>query len=97
MDYEKHGCLHEMFIRQAKATPDNIAVVTADGRQMTFRELDEATDVLATNLRNKGVVPDSVVGIYMPKILEYPISYIAILKAGKRNVIMPLTNTVTCT
>ena len=72
-----------MFIRQAKATPDNIAIVTADGRQMTYRELDDVTDVLATNLRIKGVQPDSVVGIYLSKVLEYPIAYIAILKAGK--------------
>ncbi len=83
MDYQKHGCLHEMFMGQAKATPDNVAIVTADGRQMTFQQLDHVTDILATNLRIKGVIPDSIVGIYMPKILEYPVSYIAILKAGK--------------
>lgn len=50
---------------------------------MTYAELDDITDRLAKFLRLKGVVPDSCVGIYMDKNLEYVISYVAILKAGE--------------
>ena len=82
MEYEKEGLLHEMFQRQAKKTPDKIAVVSQD-RQVTYKELDELTDVVAINLRIKGVQPDSVIGIYMERSLEYVIAYIAILKAGE--------------
>ncbi|XP_070554169.1 uncharacterized protein [Ptychodera flava] len=82
MEYESQGLLHDMFTRQAKLTPDAVAVVSDDGRKMTFGELDAKTDCLATNLRILGVVPDSIVGIYMEKCIEYTISYIAILKAG---------------
>ncbi|XP_071951852.1 uncharacterized protein [Antedon mediterranea] len=82
MDYENQGCLHDMFIRQASKTPDAIAVVAENDKQMTFKELDNATDVLAYNLRTKGVCPDSIVGIYMEKCIEYTTAYIAILKAG---------------
>lgn len=32
--YDKLGCLQNMFVRQAQETPDNIAVVSADGRQV---------------------------------------------------------------
>lgn len=32
--YEKLGCLQNMFVNQAQETPDNIAVVSADGRQV---------------------------------------------------------------
>ena len=56
--------------------------MTADDRRMTFRELNEVTDIVATGLRHRGVRPDSIVGIYMERSLEYTISYIAILKAG---------------
>ncbi|XP_033112958.1 linear gramicidin synthase subunit D-like isoform X1 [Anneissia japonica] len=82
MDYEKQGCLHDMFIRQAAKTPDAVAVVAENGRQMTFKELDYVTEVLAYNLRSKGVRPDAIVGIYMEKCIEYTVSYIAALRAG---------------
>lgn len=83
MDYEKEGLLHEMFVRQAKATPDATAIVSADGRKMTFRELDDLTDMLAVSLRHRGAKPDTIIGIYMERCLEYPVVYISILKAGQ--------------
>ncbi|XP_071786315.1 uncharacterized protein [Asterias amurensis] len=82
MDYEKLGCLHDIFRRQAKSSPDNVAIVTDDGKTLTYKELDNVTDVLATHLSGKGVVGDSMVGIYLEKCIEYPVAYIAILKAG---------------
>nr|CAD7402514.1 unnamed protein product [Timema cristinae] len=81
-DYEKLGCLHQMFSRQAKSTPDSVAVVTHDGKQMTFGELDKASDLLALKLRHLGVKRNTVVGILMERCLEYTIAYIGILKAG---------------
>nr|CAD7594039.1 unnamed protein product [Timema genevievae] len=81
-DYEKLGCLHQMFSRQAKSTPDSVAVVTHDGKQMTFGELDKASDLLALKLRHLGVKRNTVVGILMERCPEYTIAYIGILKAG---------------
>jgi len=49
---------------------------------VTFKELDEMTDVLAAKLRSIGVGKNSMVGIMMERCLEYTISYIAIHKAG---------------
>ncbi|XP_060585455.1 uncharacterized protein LOC132741329, partial [Ruditapes philippinarum] len=80
--YEENGLLHEMFLRQAQTTPEAVAVVDADGNQLTFAELDRLSEILALNLRHKGVVPDTCVAIYMDKCIEYVISYIAILRAG---------------
>lgn len=83
MDYENEGCLHEIFERQMKNTPPTAtAVVSGDGRSVSFSELDHLTDVLATNLRYRGVKRNSAVGIYLERSLEYPLAYIAILKAG---------------
>ncbi|KAL9971921.1 hypothetical protein ACROYT_G018144 [Oculina patagonica] len=83
MDYKNEGCLHEIFERQMKNTPPTTtAVVNGDGRSLSFSELDRLTNVLATNLRHKGVKRNSAVGIYLERSLEYPLAYIAILKAG---------------
>ena len=81
-NYDKNGLLHEMFIKQAKTTPDSIAVVQADGKTMTYRELDKLTEVFATNLQSKGVGPDKCVGIFMDKTVEYVVAYIGVLRAG---------------
>lgn len=81
LDYEQQGLLHEMFKRQAEQTPDHTAIVCHD-KSITYRELDEITDILAVNLRIRGVRPDSLIGIYMERCLEYVVAYIAILKAG---------------
>lgn len=83
MDYENEGCLHEIFERQMKNTPPTAtAVVSGDGRSVSFSELDDLTNVLATNLRHRGVKRNSAVGIYLERSLEYPLAYISILKAG---------------
>lgn len=83
MDYEREGCLHEIFERQMKkSSPTATAVVSGDGRSLSFSQLDNLSDVLATNLRHKGVKKDSSVGLYLERSLEYPIAYIAALKAG---------------
>ncbi|XP_026818153.1 LOW QUALITY PROTEIN: uncharacterized protein LOC113557060 [Rhopalosiphum maidis] len=81
-NYDKQGCLDEMFKIQANATPNAVAVVNVDGSTVTFKELDEMTDVLAVKLRSIGVTKNSMVGIMMERCLEYTISYIAIHKAG---------------
>ncbi|XP_074650108.1 uncharacterized protein LOC141905204 [Tubulanus polymorphus] len=82
MNYEHLGPLHDMFRRQAALTPDKHAIVSDDGRKLTYKELDEATDTLAQYLILKGTVADSIVGVYMERCVEFTISYIAILKAG---------------
>ena len=49
---------------------------------LTYAELDTITDLLADNLRAKGLKVDSAASIYMDRSANYVISYIAILKAG---------------
>ena len=88
-------CLHDLFIEQAKLTPDAVAVVdynssyksgdsNADGTiELTYGQLDAITDDLAVKLIEEyGVGPDSVVGILMPRSAQYIVGYMAVLKAG---------------
>lgn len=71
-----------MFSRQAKATPENVAVVEESGKDIKFRNLDENSDKLGKHLVYNGVTPNACVGIYLDKSIEYTTAYIAILKAG---------------
>ena len=80
MDIKKS--LHELFVEQALKTPTKTAVADYKGRTLTFAQLENATSILARYLKLKGCKTDSVVGIYMERCLEYPIAYIAALRAG---------------
>ena len=78
---DSQGCLHEIFRRQARRTPDAVAVVDGNS-SITYGELDNLTDRLAGYLQSHGVTLDKPVGIFMETCYEYVVSYIAILKAG---------------
>jgi len=81
--YPEHALLlHQIFEQQVEKTPNNVAVYFK-GQQLTYKELNDKANRLATVLRSKfGAKPDDCVGIYMEKSIEYCISYLAILKAG---------------
>eukprot|EP00961_Rhodomonas_salina_P151821 2043651-Rhodomonas_salina.2 len=81
LPFEEGALLHEIFRKQARETPDRMAVT--DGvRELTYGELDDLTDRLALWLQACGSGPDKVCAIYMNKQIEYVISYIAILKSN---------------
>ncbi|RKD31342.1 non-ribosomal peptide synthetase [Lacrimispora algidixylanolytica] len=80
-DYLKNVTVYELFEKQVKKTPDEIAVVFGD-RKLNYRELNEKSNSLARILRNKGVKPNSIVGLKMERSLEMIIGIMGILKAG---------------
>lgn len=74
-------CVHKIFEAQVKRTPDNTAVVL-EGEQLTFDQLNKRANRLAHLLRQRGVGPDVLVGIFMERSLEMVIGVLGILKAG---------------
>ncbi|PIE47459.1 MAG: hypothetical protein CSA42_03400 [Gammaproteobacteria bacterium] len=74
-------CLHELFREQAKRHPERIAICDPT-QSLSFKQLDEQTDILARYLQQRGVVVDSLVSIFMESSVEYVVAYLAILKAG---------------
>ena len=62
-------------------TPDELAIVFGHER-MSYGQLDQATDVLGSYLRNCGVSTDDPVGIFMETCREYIVASIGTLKAG---------------
>ncbi|MEE8523271.1 MAG: non-ribosomal peptide synthase/polyketide synthase [Thermoanaerobaculia bacterium] len=79
-------CLHELFEAQVARTPDAVAVVFEDAvagrRALTFEELNRRANRLAHHLRDMGVGPEVLVGLYSERSLEMVVGLWAILKAG---------------
>ncbi|MBW4493171.1 MAG: amino acid adenylation domain-containing protein [Oscillatoria princeps RMCB-10] len=90
-NYPAGECLHQVFERQVRNTPDAIAVVLASGesagagevqKQLTYRELNARANQFARYLRSVGVAPETLVGICLEKTPDLIVALLGILKAG---------------
>jgi tyrocidine synthetase-3 len=94
--YPQGTGIHELFTRQARRTPDYIAVEEVhslhglDEKEtapsfhlsLTYRELNKRGDRLAGFLREKGVLMDSIVAIRVERSAVMIAGILGILKAG---------------
>jgi amino acid adenylation domain-containing protein len=80
-DYPRSSTIADLFAAQAARTPDAVAVI-AQGRTLTYRQLDESANRLARRLQNLGVKPDTLVGVAMGRSETLVVSLLGILKAG---------------
>ncbi|ASS75413.1 hypothetical protein CIG75_10705 [Tumebacillus algifaecis] len=74
-------CIHQLFVAQAAATPDAIAL-TFQGQHMTYRELDERSNRLARYLQQQGVSARDLVGLACERSFAMITAMLAVLKAG---------------
>ena len=74
-------CVHELFSEQAKLHPERIAVRASNG-QLTYAELELASNRLAQRLRALGVGPGSFVGLYLNRCVEQIVAILGVFKAG---------------
>ena len=70
-----------LFTEQAKRTPDAPAVVDRDS-QLTYGEMDRYSNALAHQLIDFGVKPNDFVCVMLDRFKEFPLSVLAIHKAG---------------
>jgi amino acid adenylation domain-containing protein/non-ribosomal peptide synthase protein (TIGR01720 family) len=73
--------LTRIFERQARRTPDSVAL-SYTGEHLSYVELERRANRLARFLRDRGVSADTRVGICLSRSLEMGISVLAVLKAG---------------
>ncbi|MGW2514730.1 amino acid adenylation domain-containing protein [Streptomyces scopuliridis] len=71
----------ELFQRQAARTPDAPAVVTDSGT-LSYAELNERANRLAHELTARGVGPEDVVAVCVPRCADLMVTLYAVLKAG---------------
>jgi amino acid adenylation domain-containing protein len=80
-EYMKEKTIHGLLEEQVKKTPDKTAVIFGD-EKLSYRELNEKTNMLARTLRKRGIRSDSIVGIMVERSVEMLIGIFGILKAG---------------
>ena len=78
---EPERLLHELFEQQVERTPDQVALVFED-EKLTYGELNERAEQLAQQLRELGVGPEVLAGIFMERSIEMVVAILGILKAG---------------
>ncbi|MER9134566.1 alpha/beta fold hydrolase [Mesorhizobium sp. M0768] len=79
--------LHEQFRKQAALTPDSPAIVS-EAATITYRELDDLSDILSRHLLGHGQSRGSRVGILMDTSPEYAVTLFGILKTGAAYVLL---------
>ncbi|MFY2561145.1 amino acid adenylation domain-containing protein [Corallococcus terminator] len=80
-DFPRRQCIHELFSAQASATPDALALRFGDD-SLTYAQLEAQANQLAWHLQSLGVVPDTLVGLYLERSPSLIVSMLACLKAG---------------
>ncbi len=81
VDFSFSKTLSQYVEEQVAKTPSKIAV-TDERLSLSYEQLNRRANLLAHELIDKGVKPNVVVGVYMPRSVEQVISLLAILKAG---------------
>lgn len=73
--------VHELFITQARKTPDRAALISGD-KSVTYKELDEWSNKIARALQKRQIGPDAAVGIVIPRSPEQAAAVFGVWKAG---------------
>ncbi|MET8225187.1 amino acid adenylation domain-containing protein [Streptomyces sp. NPDC005301] len=76
-----HTTLTERVAAQVRRTPDAVAVI-AGPTSLTYRELDARAERLAAELAARGVGPETVVSVVLPRTVDVVVALLAVLKAG---------------
>ncbi|WP_062061823.1 non-ribosomal peptide synthetase [Aquimarina longa] len=81
LEYPKEQTVIDVFIQQAMATPNAVAVLYEED-SLTYKELDEKSNQLAHYLKEQGVKRETLVPICIDKSLEMIVGILGILKSG---------------
>ncbi|KJZ74449.1 hypothetical protein HIM_06045 [Hirsutella minnesotensis 3608] len=74
-------CIHDLVLRHAISRPDAPAISAWDG-DMTFRELDAASSILAQQLHGLGIEPGSFVPLLFERSKWVVVAMLALHRAG---------------
>ena len=81
------GAIHDIFAANAEAHPDRLCVIetpseTSPRREFSYRQINEASNILAHHLVASGVQTGEVVMVYAYRGVDLVIAVMGVLKAG---------------
>jgi amino acid adenylation domain-containing protein len=79
--YPRDETVHALFAKQAAARPDAVAVMHGD-TNVTYRELDEASNRFARFLIDRGVRHEELIAVMSERPFEMVAALLGVLKAG---------------
>ncbi len=88
--YPRDQAVHEQFEAQAARTPEAIAVRSGDC-SLTYRQLDDRANRLASALRQHGALPNTLVGLCVDRSVDLLVGMLGIFKAGGAYVPLDVT------
>lgn len=81
VEYDNSECLHHLFEKRATEHPEATALVFED-QTISYADLNNKANQLATILIDKGIGPDDMVGVNVNRSIDLMIATIAVHKAG---------------
>jgi amino acid adenylation domain-containing protein len=81
VSYPRETTIIDLFEAQVEKFPDAVAVAFED-ETLTYRELNNQANILAYNLRARGIGRNDIVGLMVGKELNTVVGMLGILKAG---------------
>jgi len=75
------SCVHTLFEEQVERMPEAVAVVFED-EQLTYRQLNENANRIASALEQRGIGKGSYVPVLMDRSIEMVISLLSVMKSG---------------
>ncbi|KAK1912718.1 hypothetical protein P3342_004654 [Pyrenophora teres f. teres] len=79
--YPRDSSIVDVFRQQVSAFPSRIAVKDSL-EQMTYAQLDKASDAIAKWLHKRSFAPESLVGVFAKRCCQTIVALLGILKAG---------------
>ena len=76
-----HRSIPQWFEAQVMRTPDAVAAVYGKER-LTYAELDQRANQAANYLLQKGIAPESLIGVHLERSIDMLAAILGILKAG---------------
>jgi len=73
--------VHELITNQAASRPTALAL-RHETHELTFLELDQRANRLSRHIRALGVGPETPVGLYFERSVDFVVAALAVLKAG---------------
>ncbi len=80
-DYPLDQCVHERIAEQARQSPDEIAVACGEVH-LTYAELNRCANQLAHYLQDRGVGPETLVGLCVDRSIDMVVAVLGVMKAG---------------